>query len=114
MARRGPARPGGARCGSQIEQRPRIRGQFLRVEQANDPVFAVIAGVTDHLLPPQPSDRLDQSGRTDLADRVERDLAEDRELRAEPSGERCDLRGHRLALRPDPEDLADDLGQGDQ
>ncbi len=94
-----------------VEQRARVRAEFFGVEKPDNAVLTVEPGLADHFRTPQPANCLHQRGRADLGDRVEGNLGKNLQLRAEPGGQRGDLRGHGLALRPDPEDLPHDLGQ---
>ena len=101
------------RQGRHGEQRRRPV-QFIRLEQPDGAVLAVVARVPDHLAPAQPGDALGEQRTAGPAQVIERDLAQDAQLRPQRGDQPAHLAGHLLALRPGGEDLADDLRQLDQ
>ena len=103
---RGPRR---ARRPGQVEQRG--AGQLVRFEQPDRPVHAVVPGLAAHLAAAQPGDRLRDHRRRARRQVVERHVAEDGQLRAEPLDHGADLGGDGLGLGPDTRDLAEDLRQ---
>jgi hypothetical protein len=84
---------------------------FIRLEQPDGAVLPVVAGLPDHLAPPQPADAFGEPGAAHPAQVLERDLAQDAQLRSERGHQPAQLAGHLLALRPGAEDLPEDLGQ---
>ena len=83
-------------------------------EQADRAVHAVVTGVSNHLLFPQAGHRLGDEGRRGGSDVFQRNGVEKRQLRSEPAQEAFVVPGDGLALRADPVDLGQDLGQGNQ
>ena len=58
--------------------------ELVVLEQADDAVFAVIAGVADDVAAAQPGDRLGEQRRAGTRDVLDRHRLQDRKLRAEP------------------------------
>ncbi len=54
--------------------------ELALLEQANDAVFAVVAGIADHLPGAQPRDRLGEQRRAGMRDVLDRHRLQDREL----------------------------------
>ena len=104
--------PGRGGLGGHGEQRRPV--QFARLEQPDGAVLAVVARVRDHLAPAQPGDALAEPRTAGPGQVIERDLAQDAQLRPERGDQPAHLAGHLLALGPGGEELADDLGQLDQ
>ena len=102
----------GRRQAGHREQR-RAR-QFTRLEQPDRAVLAVVTRVPDDLAAPQPGDALAEQRPARTAQVIERDLAQDAQLRPERGDQPADLADHLLALRPGRQHLADDLRELDQ
>ena len=84
--------------------------QLLVLEQANRAVHPVVPCLPDHLLAPQAGDRLGDERRGRGPDVLERERVEERKLRPEPAEEAFVVPRDTAALRPDLEDLGQDLG----
>ena len=81
------------------------------LKQANRAVHAIVAGVSNHLLLPQPRDRLGDERRRGRRDVFQRKRVEKLKLRSELTQKALVVLGDPLALRADLMDFGQDLGK---
>ena len=91
-----------------------MAAQFGRLEQADNAVFAIIAGVADHLAGAQARDAFGQERGFRAGDVLDRDLFQNRKLRAEARQQPLVVALDRLAGRPAGGDLREYLRQRHQ
>ncbi len=106
----GRGTPRRGRCGKQQRAGFALL-KLARLKKPDDAVFAVIAGLADHLACTKPRDRLRKKRRAGALDLIDRRRLQDLKLRAEPRERLVVAFGDALRRRADAQHLADDLRQ---
>ena len=88
--------------------------EFVLLEQADDAIFPVIAGITDDVTGAQARDRLGQDRGPGMRDVLDRDRLQDRKLGAQFGDRVVVAARHRVRRRAGGGELGEDLRQRHQ